>query len=229
MRRARCGIQTASENVVACWQRKHTMAHPTIRDVIEYWDRLRASRDVPNRSDIDTREISEVLSYTFILDRARPDAVRFRLSGTHVNELMGLDVRGMPFHAVFELSERKSLMEHVETVFTGPCRLDLGLISDAEGRAPLDGWMALLPLRNIDGEISRALGVLVTEGVIGQPPRRFRLRRTNLTPLRAGRPALGTQYDGASGLAEAPAPWTPPPPITSDKRPILRVVKGGKD
>lgn len=228
----------AGGNVIALWRRKETMSNPIVTDVIKYWEGLRAARAVPARTEIDPRAIQDALSYAFIVERSRPGVVRVRLSGTHLNELMGMEVRGMPVRAFFELSDRKRLMELVESVFVGPCHLDLDLVSDGQGRSVLDGRMILLPLSDATGEVNRALGAFVTDGQIGLPPRRFRIRRTSLTPLQPGRPLLGaaSPYRPAHppGLEEDGEPYRGPDqrqdgPDGGDRpRPTLRVVSGGK-
>lgn len=208
------------------------MTYPIISDVITYWDRLRADRDMPDRAEIDPREISDLLSYMFILDRTRPGVVRFRLSGTHLNELMGMEVRGMPVRALFELPERERLMANVERVFTGPSAVHLHLEAGGQGRSALTGRMVLLPLRGTDDTISRALGVLTTEGLIGQPPRRFRVARADATPLLSGQAVLDAVFDADRknpGLSEAAEPFRGGGPRhMPGKRPRLYVVKGGK-
>ncbi|WP_168193128.1 PAS domain-containing protein [Rhodophyticola sp. CCM32] len=227
--------QAASRTVVSLWQYKADMIHPVIKDLIAYWEDLRAGRVVPDRADIDPRAMVTLLNYTFILDRVRPGVVRFRLSGTHLNTLMGMEVRGMPIRAFFELRARSSLMEYVEAVFTGPNVLDLNLTSDAQGRRDLNGRMTVLPLRSEDGQINRAIGAFVTEGHIDLPPRRFRIRQADMIPLYPLGPGRDTAHKGP----HASTPGLGEPPATSyvaantcepsGSRPGLRVLKGGKD
>lgn len=216
-------ISVTQSNVVALWQRRDAMINPVVSDLIRYWEGLRRGADVPRRADVDPREIREALYYSFILDHVRPGTVRFRLAGQHLTELMGMDVRGMPLRSFFELSDRKRLMEHLEMVFEGPCSLDIELVSDAQGRAPLDGSMTLMPLKDGEGRVSRALGILVTDGVIGLPPRRFRIRRPSLHPIQPGKPVGVAIETDARGFHDAPRPYDGP-----DKRPRLTLLDGGK-
>ncbi len=223
---------TTLENVVAFATYQESMTDPIISDVIRYWDGLRGNRQMPERSEIDPREMSEVLSYTFILDRPRPGVIRFRLSGAHLNELMGMEVRGMPLRSFFELPDRAPLMELAEAAFTTPAMLKVDLVSDAQGRAALPGQLVILPLQDGAGECHRALGAFVTAGVIGLPPRRFRVERHGLTPLRPGRPLFAAPHPGVEhqiGLQEPGTPFQMPdtPPVAR-QRPRLRVVKGGR-
>jgi len=216
-------ISVTPSNVVALWQRRDAMINPVVSDLIRYWEGLRQGADVPRRADVDPREIREALSYSFILDHVRPGTVRFRLAGQHLTELMGMDVRGMPLRSFFELSDRKRLMEFVEMVFEGPCSLDIELVSDAQGRAPLDGRMTLMPLKDGEGRVSRALGIMVTDGVVGLPPRRFRIRRPSLHPIQPGKPVGDAITARAGGFHDAPRPYDGP-----GNTPRLTVLDGGK-
>lgn len=214
------GNSVTQGNVVALWQRRDAMINPIVSDFIRYWESLRDGASVPRRADVDPRDIKDALSYAFILDHMRPGTVRFRLAGQHLTQLMGMDVRGMPLRSFFELADRKRLMEHVELVFEGPCSLDIDLISDAQGRSPLEGRMTLMPLADNKGRISRALGILVTDGVIGLPPRRFRIRRPSLHPIQPGKPVVQT-----TGFSESTRPWDGP---ERRAKPRLTLLDGGK-
>lgn len=220
---------TSDGNVTALRHREGPMAQSMVSDVIRYWDGLRHGRDVPARGDLDPRAFQAALSHTFVADRARPGTVRFRLSGRHLTDLMGMEVRGMPVRAFFELSDRKRLMENVESVFCTPAALDVDMISDTQHSQPLAGRMLLLPLRGQDSAINRALGLIVTEGEIGLPPRRFRIRRMALTPLLAGQPLGGPANAAATpGLAEPAAEFAEPRPARPAGKPRLRLVEGGR-
>ncbi len=215
-------ILMTKSNVVPLWHHKDAVMNPIVSDLIRYWDSLRDGADVPKRADVDPRQIKAALSYSFILDHMRPGTVRFRLAGQHLTELMGMDVRGMPLRSFFELPDRRRLMEHVEMVFEGPCSLDIDLVSDAQGRAPLEGRMTLMPLKDHDGRVSRALGIMITDGVVGLPPRRFRIRRPSLHPIQPGKPALAGIEGRGVGFHEAPQPYDGP------ARPRFEVLDGGK-
>lgn len=203
-------------NVVSLWRRKDLQMGSVVHTVMAHWADLRRDGGVPRRADLDPQALAPALPNAFLLERPRPDMVRFRLAGQHLHHTMGMDVRGMPLRAFFEIPDRKRLMEKVARVFTDPAMLDLELVSDAQGRAVLEGRMCLLPLTGPNGETNRALGVLAIDGLIGLPPRRFRIRHLGLSRL--------------SGQADAPSPrpaelLKPEHPFQG--RPALRVVQGG--
>lgn len=176
------------------------MRFPTLQNVESYWDSLRGTRQVPDRAEFDPRRIQSALGSSFILERLAPGIARFRLAGSHLNELMGMEVRGMPLTSFFLPESRKRVSSTLEQVFDTPAKAWLSLAGDRGiGKPPLDACLLLLPLRADNGEITRALGCLGTLGPIGRTPRRFDVRSTAITPI---------QSDGSITVPEtAPDRW----------------------
>ncbi len=145
-----------------------------IRQAEAYWTALLTGEGVPMRSQIDPRGLENILEYTFILERIAPGLARFRLAGSHLNNLAGMEVRGMPLTAFFEPDARDDVKSLLNQVLTGPAVVELGLLSKGKlGRTSLQARMILLPLRSDLGDVSRVLGVMVSDGTIGATPRRF--------------------------------------------------------
>ena len=145
-----------------------------IRQAEAYWTALLTGEGVPMRSQIDPRGLENILEYTFILERIAPGLARFRLAGSHLNNLAGMEVRGMPLTAFFEPSAREDVKYILDQVLTGPAVAELGLLSKGKlGRTSLQARMILLPLKSDLGDVSRILGVMVSDGTIGSTPRRF--------------------------------------------------------
>lgn len=194
-----------------------------------YWEGLRAGRAVPLRSEVDPRGIEPALEFAFILERVAPSVARFRLSGMHLSDLMGMEVRGMPLTALFTPRARARMAALVEAVFQEPQAADLTLAAESGiGRPRLAARMLILPLRSDLGDVSRALGCLVSEGETGRTPRRFDVIRAEVTTLVATpAPLPGPAPALVAGLAEPGAPFRPGPgrprPL-SGRRPNLRLV-----
>jgi hypothetical protein len=202
-----------------------------IKQIEAYWEGLRMGRLVPLRSEIDPRGIERALEYTFILERIAPGLGRFRLSGMHLNDLLGMEVRGMPFTSFFTPAARNSVTDALELVFDGPQVAELTLAAEKGiGRPAMDAKVILLPLRSDLGEVTRVLGGLVTDGPIGRSPRRFDVTDVQMKALERGHaPATVAEpapvKTPAEGFAEGQAPYTAPTEKgPDDKHPTLRLV-----
>jgi len=172
-----------------------------------YWHALRGDRLVPDRADVDPRGIESALSHAFILERIAPGHARVRIAGSHLTDLMGMEVRGMPLSAVFEPAARPKLQAALRCLFDDPAIQKLSLSSEGRiGKPAIKAQMALYPLRNDLGDVSRALGCLVSEGEIGRAPRRF-----ELTHVR--RRALSDEDLRPPQLEPAPSKAGPPAPL----------------
>ena len=220
-----------------------------------YWEGLRAGREVPARADIDPRGLENALEYAFILERVAPGMGRFRLAGMHLNDLMGMEIRGMPLTAMFTPEGRKRVADATEAVFQGPAIAELVLTAEAGiGKPPMTARLLLLPMTSDMGDVTRILGCLVGEGQgIGRTPRRFLVEAVQVQPITpCGHAAaslpkpvtpeafgLGKRLPHltapkAPTLAPAPAARTPvaqPPrqPVSAmtpeERRAMFRVVK----
>lgn len=176
-----------------------------------YWESLRKGRAIPERADVEPRGIRNALDYAFILERVAPGAARFRLAGKHLIDLMGMEVRGMPFCSLLEPSSRGRLSDVLESVFKAPQIADLRLEAESGyGRPPLSARMLILPLRSDLGDVTRALGCIISEGEIGRAPRRFDIQSDAVTPVIPGALALEPS-PSATGFGEAAPPWRTAP------------------
>lgn len=158
-----------------------------LSEVRAYWESIRRGRAVPARADVQPHGIHRALDYAFILERVAPGAARFRLAGQHLIDLMGMEVRGMPICAVLNPSSRGRFSDVLETVFRAPQGAELTLFAKGEyARPEVNGRMLIMPLRSDLGDVTRALGCLVSEGNIGTAPRRFDLAAERMLPLLEG-------------------------------------------
>ncbi|MEI4262430.1 PAS domain-containing protein [Roseovarius sp. D0-M9] len=211
-------------------QPPHPQAHDAALSEFErYWGDMRKGALVPRRSDIDPRGIEPLLANAFITERIAPGLARLRIAGGHLTDLMGMEVRGMPISAFIEPGSRDALANHLVYLFDQPATLRLTLSSPARPGAPaLQGTLLMMPLRSDLGDISRALGCLVSTGKIGRGPRRFEITHSVLTPLDSG-----TVPDATPRLvpddAPASSPQTEgvdtPSPGRASERPYLRLIK----
>ncbi|RBI70843.1 PAS domain-containing protein [Roseovarius sp. TE539] len=206
---------------------------PTGRDsalsaLVGYWAGMCDGAQVPRRSDVDPRRIGALLSNAFIAERIAPGHARLRIAGMHLTELMGMEVRGLPLSAFIAPAGRDRLADGLVRLFDQPAtlRLDLVLRGDGRGRAAATGTMVLLPLRSDMGDVSRALGCLITTAPPGAAPVRFDIRDCKATPvLRDTGPPPAAGPCPARGRADALLRYDAAPGIRSGERPYLRLVK----
>lgn len=174
--------------------------YPLIAQVQSHWRLLRGARVAPARAEIDPRPLAEALDVLFIAEIIAPGIARFRLCGQHFTALLGMEPRGMPLSVLFCPESRNDLASAVQQVAQGarvnlPLRAQKGL-----GRPGIDAMLALMPLTDQHGAMSRILGVLETHGPVGRAPRVFRL----------------------AAAVDMAAPARPAGPVA------LRLIRGGK-
>ena len=146
-----------------------------IRALCDYWENQRRGRIAPARSEIEAAPLAEMLRFMFIAEIIAPGVARLRFAGQHLHDLLGMEPRGMPLSCLLAAPARDELAEALKRVQQGarvqlPLRAPRGL-----GKPLIDGLLALLPLTDAAGRITRVLGMLETHGPIGRTPRRFEL------------------------------------------------------
>ncbi len=206
------------------------------RQVEAYWEGLRGSELVPNRSQIDPRGIEDALNNAFILEAIGAGNARVRIAGTHLNELMGMEVRGMPISTFFTPASRDAFSRAIKSVLESPATMQLTLRGEKSWAQPtMEAKMLLLPLRSDLGDITRIMGCLETLGAVGTTPRRFellgaekrKLMQKEDRPLGAPRAVPQTEpVLPEPGFAEPTGPFERPQGEVNSKRPsYLKLVK----
>lgn len=171
-------------NVISIQPVRSQVKFPAIAQVEAYWEALRNMRPMPARSEVDPRGITDALEFAFILEKIAPGMARIRLAGSHLNELMGMEVRGMPLTSLFLPEARAEVQKALEAAFSNPASVRLNLAGDRGMTRPkLEAQMYLAPLKDESGAPTRILGALQSTGRMGRAPRRFNIRTTEINPL----------------------------------------------
>jgi hypothetical protein len=161
-------------NVIDFTARRESAAPRPLREVEAYWELLRDGRLVPDRSEVDPRGFPGALAQSFLLERIAPSLARIRVTGRHLCDLMGIDMQGLPLTSLFLPEARPTVIEILSAVFEEPAVARATLSSPGGiGRRKLEARLLILPLRDDQGDVTRAVGCLVAEGAIGRTPRRF--------------------------------------------------------
>lgn len=138
------------------------MRQDITKELFQYWNRLRAGRTAPKRTDIEPADIKSLLADTLILERdARGEPV-FRLAGTRICAVFGQELKGFSFPSLWTPKDRRVMARLAESTFSNKSVV----IVSFQGRSRtgrVNGFeMLLLPL---DGgrDNPRALGSIVSE------------------------------------------------------------------
>ncbi|QPC88729.1 PAS domain-containing protein [Mesorhizobium sp. NBSH29] len=121
------------------------------QSLFQYWDRLRADRIAPLRTDIEPADIKKLLADTFILEKdARGEAV-FRLAGTRLCATYGRELKGFSFISLWKEKDQRLVRRLSQNVFSSQSVVVLTFEGvSREGRTsffellllPLDGGSA---------------------------------------------------------------------------------------
>ena len=193
------------DNVISLDRFRDPFADSPLRRVENYWSSLRNGASIPGREQINPRDLAEILPNIFILEYRAPDIARFRVAGSLITQLAGLEVRGMPMSAFMRPSARIVLSNAIETCLTEPAVIEAALHARSlQPGLDASGSMILLPLQCDKGQVSRVLGAVEMHGPMHSDA--YRLDMTTFVT----RPTFGaTQFEPVyRDIAEPSAPFT---------------------
>lgn len=136
------------------------LKHKTSRILYSYWNSVRGERTTPRRFEIEPAKIAAILPWTFILERIDTDAFRYRLAGTHVCDIFGVELRGSNFLDGWSSVDRLAIVRHLAALTKHSAVLSIYLEAAPVARASSQFEALLLPLRHTDDKIDRILGAL---------------------------------------------------------------------
>ncbi|GGE42548.1 hypothetical protein GCM10011517_07620 [Actibacterium pelagium] len=202
-----------------------------LNEVESYWEALRDGASAPFRDQIDPRGLERALDNVFYIEKLGAGAVRFRLAGKVVEQLIGMDPRSMPFVSLFDGADRTAARNLVENAFERPQVVRMRLFSkgpNGQSKFNLSGGLILLPLKDAKGSVRRALGCLQVEKKDAPSMRNFTIQTVttrNLAPLEKRPEKMPPLIEEAfTEFNEDPAKFDHKPAKT-DVTPFLRVVK----
>lgn len=170
--------------VVDMTEIQNRVRYAPLAQIEGYWNALRGTRLMPQRSEIDPRGLKGALEYCFVLERIAPGLARMRVAGSHLGDLMGMEVRGMPISSFLTSNSREEFGKALEEVFETPSVATVHLTAETGfGRSHMKARMVLMPVKSDLGDASRILGGFISDGDIGRAPRRFNIDMIKLTPV----------------------------------------------
>jgi hypothetical protein len=153
-------------------------AIPCLQILRSYWENLREGGALPQREMVNPNGLGGAIENCFIVERIAPGMGRFRVAGSAVGAVIGIEPRNMPMTMLLEPVARGMLTRVLEDVFTAATALDITLEAERGiGRPHLAARMIVLPIRGAPGEYHQAIGALALSGDIGRTPRRFGITR----------------------------------------------------
>ncbi|WP_047454967.1 PAS domain-containing protein [Rhizobium rhizogenes] len=136
------------------------MRQKTSIEIFTYWEQLRGSADAPLRNLIQPSAVRHILPELFILELMPHEAPRFRLAGTAICSLMGREIRGESFAALWAGSQ----IDDPVRIATGVMTHVVPALINATGYSISGRHMAfemvLMPMRSSSNVCDRLLGCL---------------------------------------------------------------------
>jgi hypothetical protein len=191
------------------------MKHAVTRALYEYWDRLRAGRAAPERSDLEPGAIRTLLGDVFLLEFGGINRQTVRLAGTRICTLLGHEWKSRAFAEPFAADDLPELRDMLEAVTDSAIPAVAGVAGETQDGRRLDLELLLLPLRHRGRTDVRLVGSLASGDWpywAGQVPLvRFRLNSVRYL-----------QADAALGKIDLAPPQT--------RQPLgrLRLLPGGR-
>jgi hypothetical protein len=136
------------------------MKHPSCQALFKHWDERRGLSAIPERSEIDPGSLRQALGDTFILAFNTLNGHIFRLAGTRICALVGRELKGEGFIALWDERDRRRLAELIRAAIDD----SVGLLAAVQGTnadcQTLDLELILLPLTHCGQTHLRLIGTL---------------------------------------------------------------------
>lgn len=184
------------------------MIHSEIRALYNYWESLRGQRPCPYRSEVDPRDMEGDARHLFLIEDLGEGNIRFRLSGSALEDAIGFDLRGMSARTIMTGKARESFLALIAETLAEP-GVGYARLLGPDG---VQVWeIVLLPLRSDFGHIDRLIGCLHPVSgrarSAGDTPARFTIESMWIRPV--GNPSLSGQGDAMPlpGFGEGQTPF----------------------
>lgn len=136
------------------------MKHRSSQILFAHWNEKRASRALPERSEIDPAGIRSGLGDTFILAFNSLTDHPFRLAGTRVCALFGRELKGTPFSTLWKNTGAPPISRLVATAVDESVGVVAGVQGHTADDLSVDLELVLLPLRHCGQTHLRLIGAL---------------------------------------------------------------------
>lgn len=141
------------------WNESKMRSNTTI-ELFRYWNTIRGKRELPCRDELEPSDIRALLPNLFILERNRSGGISFRLAGTHVCALFGLELRGRQFGMLWRGSQSAKAQRITAQVMRHRAAVMLSVRGHTGDEREIEIETLLLPLASREGASDRILGAL---------------------------------------------------------------------
>lgn len=138
------------------------MQHRNSHLLVGYWSRLRRGRVVPNQSDIDPRAIKRMLASVFILDAEDADCPTYRLTGTHICDSYGYELKGSSFLNHWDANVRGAIGQLLRQALVTHQPVCLTALATVDGGAMVEIEIVLAPVGMGTSGVTRFIGLMQT-------------------------------------------------------------------
>jgi hypothetical protein len=128
--------------------------------LFQYWNRLRAGRTAPKRTEIEPADIKSLLADTFILEKDTRGGAVFRLAGTRLCASHGRELKGFAFASLWQEKDQRMVHRLAQSAFNAKAVVVLSYRGFSQNGRTAEFELIMLPL---DGglENPRCLGAAI--------------------------------------------------------------------
>lgn len=137
------------------------MKNVATRALYDYWERLRAGRAAPERSEVDPGSIRTLLGDVFMLELGGTDSHVVRLAGTRICALLGQEWKGRPFAEPFAARDWPEVYKLLDGVAESARPAVAGIQGETADGRTIDLELLVLPLRHRGRTHARLMGSLI--------------------------------------------------------------------
>ncbi|NVJ96775.1 MAG: PAS domain-containing protein [Alphaproteobacteria bacterium] len=135
---------------------------PELCQLLAYWRGLCSGKSLPERSQLDLRQLAPLLSWMFILEMGADGSLRYRLAGSSLEEGVGRGMAGRTYSDIFQDHEQAAIMEELyATALVQGCGLVRAGSFSLDENSHFDLEVLAVPFGD-----SRAMGGTVLVGVV---------------------------------------------------------------
>lgn len=134
------------------------MLLPQNKELLDYWNKVRAGRQAPKRIEIIPSEISSILPSTFILEIINHERLQFRLAGSKMCETFGKEFRSINFIECWPNPTRPTIIRHLSQLINEGTIVTMNCEARSANDHIYEFEVLFLPMTHSGTTIDRILG-----------------------------------------------------------------------